>query len=86
MKKTYFLLTEQDDTVIGVVGAISNEELNEKATIAINEHFDQIIPTVLKLNMEDSMFGNINEVQVKIDFDDDEDYIATIFIQQVFIY
>lgn len=86
MKKTYFLLTEQDDTLIGVVGVSSNEELNEKATIAINEHFDQITPTVLKLDMEDSMYGKVAEIPVKVDFANDSEYIATIFIQEVMLY
>lgn len=86
MKKTYFLLTEQDDTLIGVVGATTNEELTEKSTIAINEHFDQIIPTELNLNMDDSMFGKISEIPVKVDFNNDSEYIATIFIQEVILY
>ena len=86
MKTTYFLLTEDSESVIGVVGASSNEELTEKAKVAISQHFDIDVPNDLELNMEDYIYGRIGDFQVSVEFDGDNDYQATIAIQEVVLY
>lgn len=89
MNKTfYFLLTERDDTRIGVVGAATNEELNQKATQAINSHFDINTETVIDLNMEDYMYGKQGEFTVAIDreSEDADNYTDNIFIEIIDVY
>jgi len=86
MKTTYFLLTEDSESVVGVIGATSNEELTEKAKIAVSQHFDVDVPNELSLNMEDYMYGRIGDFQLGVEFTGDEDYQATISVQEVFLY
>jgi len=91
MNKTfYFLLTESDDTRIGVVSAATNEELNQKVTLAINSHFDIETPTVIDLNKEDYMCGKQGEFKVVNNFDRedeaDEDNVVGIWIEIIDVY
>lgn len=86
MEKTYYLLTEGDDTVIGVVGCSNNDELNQKVTQAINSHFDIETDTIISLDMEDYIYGRQGEFQIKLESENDDDYNATIFIQSVEVY
>ncbi len=86
MKTMYFLLTEDEDSVVGVIAATSNEELSIKAKIAIDQHFDTDIPVGLKLDMEDYMYGRMGQVSVDTEFDNDPEYKATITIQQTWLY
>ena len=60
--------------------------LNKKALTAINEHFDSDCHEIPNIEMEDCMYGRTGEINVKVDFDNDNDYIATVFVKQVFIY
>jgi hypothetical protein len=89
MNKTFFfLLTERDDTRIAVVAASTNEELNQKATMAINDHFDIETETVLNLNMDDYICGDTEEFDVIVDknSEDAESYKSNIFIETVDLY
>ncbi len=94
VKKTYepkhFLLTEGGDSesnsVIGVVSAFNDEELNKKAKIAISEHFDVEVKDSLKLESENYLYGVSGSFEVSIPFDGDDDYKATINIQSVEVY
>jgi len=83
----YFLLTEHDDTRIGVVGAATNEELNAKVTLAINSHFDIETPTVINLDMEDYKYGDQGDFGVinnsTREDEDDEDNIDGIWIETI---
>lgn len=93
MSKTfYFLLTERDDTRIGVVGAATSEELNQKVTNAINSHFDIDTPTVIDLNIDNHTCGGQYEFNVIIEHDEDEKvegnapYSDSIFIEIIDVY
>lgn len=86
MKTNYFLVTEQDDSIVAVIGAVNNEEFNSKLEIALMEHFDSNIGETPTLDLENCLYGRIDEFSVKVDFSNDDDYIATIFIQEVILY
>ena len=86
MKTRYFLLTEDSESVVGVIGASSNEDLTEKAKTAVSQHFEIDIPNDLDLDMENYMYGRQGNFQVSVDFDGDNDYQATINVQEVVLY
>lgn len=85
MLKPVFLLREDDGTRIAVVSAETKSELNQKVTVAINEHFDIETPTVINLNPDDYQF-NGGEFIVSIDKDGEEDYSAKILIETITLY
>ena len=85
MLKPVFLLREDDGTRIAVVSAETKSELNQKVTVAINEHFDIETPTVINLNPDDYQF-NGGEFVVSIDTAVDEYSLAKIFIETITLY
>jgi len=89
MKTKNFLITESNNVVVAVITASTNDELNEKTKIALEEHFDTDIETEVKLDMEDYLYGREGEFQVNVTIDkDDEDdeELTTIYIQEVVVY
>ena len=89
MKTKNFLITESNNVVVAVITASTNDELNEKTKIALEEHFDTDIETEVKLDMEDYLYGREGEFQVNviIDKDDEDDEeLTTIYIQEVVVY
>jgi hypothetical protein len=85
MLKPVFLLREDDGTRIAVVSAKTSEELNNKVTVAINEHFDIETRTVINLNPDDYQI-NGGEFVVSIDTAVDEYSLAKILIETITLY
>jgi len=89
MEIKYFLLTESDNVAVAVISAYNSTELNEKAKIALTEHFDCEIPTEIDLDMNDYGFGQEGTFEILVTFDkDDEDDTdtTTIYVQEVVVY
>lgn len=81
MNKPALLLREDDGTRIAVIVAATSEELNQKATLAINNHFDIETPTVINLNPDDYL-SNVGRFFVSID----EQVTARILIEPITLY
>jgi len=87
MKTKHFLLTESDKTVVAVISAKNDKELNKKAKIALGEHFDVDLENpfdlVLEsdLEMEKCEYGNYDSFKVIVD-----DFSTFVTIEEVEIY
>jgi hypothetical protein len=72
METKFFLLTEQDNTAIAVVGAKSDSELSKKVEQAISEHFCYDIVVELELHLTDCENGMTTVIPALLD-DESED-------------
>lgn len=85
MKQTFFLVTEMDESVVGVIGAVNNDELKSKMKSALIDHFDSEIKDIPTLDMEDYIYGRVGEIHVTMDKNELRT-ICGLYIQSVTLY
>jgi len=88
MSQYYFTVREAEDEQrhICTILAQTDEELNDKLTHALNEHFDSVVWRDESVKREDCLYGMCKTVKINVERYPDYDHETTIEITQTWIY